>query len=38
MRYFGRMLEKMPELEIFDGIGGLFLCPSGKAFDKNMSS
>ena len=36
--YFGRMFEKIPELETFDGIGGLFLCPCGKALVKNTSS
>ena len=38
MSYFGRMLEKSPELEKFDGIGGLFLCPWGNANVRNFSS
>ena len=38
MRYFGRTLEKIPELEISVGIWGLVLCPRGKANDRNISS
>ena len=38
MKYFGRMLEKIPELETFDGIGGSFLCPLGNAKVRNFSS
>ena len=32
------MVEKSPELETLVGIGGSFLCPFGKAFDRNFSS
>jgi hypothetical protein len=32
------MLEKIPELEIFDGIGGSPLCPRGNALIRNFSS
>ena len=38
MSYFGRMLEKRPELEIFVGIDGFLFCPRGKAFVRNFSS
>ena len=38
MRYFGRMLEKMPELETCVGIGGSPNCPFGKAKVRNFSS
>ena len=30
-KYFGRTLEKIPESDRFDGIGGLPLCPRGNA-------
>ena len=38
LKYFGRMLEKSPELETFAGIDGSFLCPFGKAIVRNFSS
>jgi hypothetical protein len=38
MSYFGRMLEKIPQLETFVGIDGSLLCPRGNARDRNFSS
>ena len=37
-KYFGRTLEKSPELETLVGIGGSFFCPFGKATVRNLSS
>jgi hypothetical protein len=37
-KYFERIVEKIPEVERFDGIGGSPNCPRGNALVKNFSS